>query len=55
VVKRTAFETDIGQCLRTMGRWLGEAHHAPTATARDMRSAQLPWWCEQARAGLKLL
>jgi hypothetical protein len=40
----------LGQCLRTMGMWLSEAHHAPTATARDMRRAQLPWWCEQARA-----
>ena len=45
----------LGQCLRTMGMWLSEAYFAPTATARDMRRAQLPWWCEQARAGLKWL
>ncbi len=45
----------LGQCLRTMGMWLSEAHYAPTATARDMRGAQIPWWCDQARAGLRLL
>jgi hypothetical protein len=39
----------------TMGMWLSEAHLGPIATARDMRRAQLPWWCEQARAGLKWL
>jgi hypothetical protein len=45
----------LGQCLRHFGLMLYHAYHGETAELRDIFRAQLAWWCEQARAGIKLL
>jgi len=45
----------LGQCLRHFGLMLYHAHHGETDEVRANFRAQLPWWCEQARAGIELL
>src|SRR5579859_204719 len=40
----------LGQCVRCLGLWLYNAHYEQSAEVRDIFRAELPWWCEQARA-----
>ncbi len=45
----------LGQCLRSMGAMLDLAYNNPDAVTRNALQAELPWWTEQARLGLKWL
>jgi aminoglycoside phosphotransferase (APT) family kinase protein len=46
----------LGQAVRQIGEMLWAVYHQATdAPLRDRWVHELPWWCEQARAGLKWL
>jgi hypothetical protein len=46
----------LGQAVRVIGYTLWAARgQTLDPMLRDLMAAQLPWWCEQARAGLKWL
>jgi thiamine kinase-like enzyme len=45
----------LGQCIRQMGAQVDMAYNHQNPIVRDMFRANLPWWCHQARAGLKWL
>jgi hypothetical protein len=46
----------LGQAVRIIGFGLWAAHHQNVdPLLRDLFGGELPWWCEQARAGLNWL
>ena len=45
----------LGQCLRTLGLKVYFAEKGDTPLIRDTFRADLYWWCEQARKGLRVL
>ena len=45
----------LGQAVRVMGYMLWAAHYSTDALDRERICADIPWWCEQVRAGARYL